>query len=343
MNEQNRGTLLLAAAGGIGALLATRAAVRRLHEYNLRSKTVLVTGGSRGLGLLMARTLIEEKARVVICARDWAELERARAELTARGGQVLAVPCDVASKEQVEQMVRTVGERFGSINVLINNAGVIQVGPMEEMTLQDYEEAMKINFWGALYTTLAVLPGMRERREGRIVNITSFGGKIAVPHLLPYCASKFAMVGLSEGLRAELAKYNISVTTVCPGLMRTGSYVNAYFKGQNRAEYKWFSANAALPGASMKGERAARQIIAAMKRGDAELMMPTQANLAIKFHALFPEVTSALLEFVNRALLPAPGGIGKRRAKGKESGSTEPVPLLAPFGEAAARQNNELG
>ena len=125
MNEQNRGTLLLAAAGGIGALLATRAAVRRLREYNLRSKTVLVTGGSRGLGLLMARELVEEKARVVICARDWAELERARAELTARGGQVLAVPCDVASKAQVEQMVRTVGEWLGSINLLINNACVI--------------------------------------------------------------------------------------------------------------------------------------------------------------------------------------------------------------------------
>ncbi len=341
MNEQNRDTLLLAAAG-VGALLATRAAVRRLREYNLRGKTVLVTGGSRGLGLLMARELVEEKARVVICARDWAELERARAELMGRGGQVFAVPCDVASKEQVEQMVRTVRERFGPIDVLINNAGIIQVGPVEEMTLEDYDEALKINFWGALHTIFAVLPDMRRRNEGRIVNISSFGGKIAVPHMLPYSASKFALVGLSEGLRTELAKYNISVTTVCPGLMRTGSYVNAYFKGQNRAEYKWFSANAALPGASMKGERAAGQIIAAMKRGDAELIMPTQANLAIKFHALFPEITSALLSFVNQRLLPAPGGIGKRRAKGKDSGPIEPTPLLAPFGEATARQNNEL-
>lgn len=342
MNEQNRDTLLLAAAG-LGALFATRAAVRRWREYNLRGRTVLITGGSRGLGLLMAHELVAEKARVAICARDYAELERARGELTAGGGQVLAVPCDVSSKEHVDQMVREVRNRWGSIDVLINNAGIIQVGPMEEMRLEDYTEAMNINFWGTVHTTLAVLPEMRRRREGRIVNIASLGGKVAVPHMLPYSASKYAVVGFSEGLRVELAKDNIIVTTVCPGPMRTGSYVNATFKGQNRAEYKWFSRNSSLPVASLKGERAAYQIIRAMKRGDAEIIIPVPANIAAKFHALFPEVTSALLGFVNQALLPAPGGIGKRQAKGKDSGPVEPTPLLAPFGEATARQNNELG
>src|SRR6185503_4123757 len=119
----------------------------------------------------------------------------------------------------------------------------------------------------------AVLPEMRARREGRIVNITSIGGKISVPHLLPYSASKFALVGLSEGLRAELAKDGIVVTTICPGLMRTGSPRNATFKGQHRAEYAWFSIGDSLPVTAMSADRAARQILTACKRGEAEVVL----------------------------------------------------------------------
>ncbi|MEJ7710408.1 MAG: SDR family oxidoreductase [Pyrinomonadaceae bacterium] len=138
-------------------------------------------------------------------------------------------------------MVQRVTETLGGIDVLINNAGLIQVGPLEVMTLEDYEEAMRTHFWAPLYTILAVLPQMRRRQEGRIVNISSIGGKIAVPHLVPYSASKFALVGLSTGLRTELAKDKIVVTTVSPGLIRTGSPRNATFKGKHREEYAWFS------------------------------------------------------------------------------------------------------
>src|SRR5207302_995684 len=150
-----------------------------------------------------------------------------------------------------ELMVDEVLDRFGRLHVLINNAGVIQVGPMEEMTLADYEDTMQTHFWAPLFTTLSVLPALRRQGEGRIVNISSIGGKIAVPHLLPYSASKFALTGFSEGLRAELLKDGIYVTTVCPGLMRTGSPRNADFKGQHRAEYAWFSISDSLPFFSM--------------------------------------------------------------------------------------------
>lgn len=341
MNEKNQNGLLLAAAG-VGAFVAGRAVLRRWREYDLRGKTVLITGGSRGLGLVMAREFAREGARVAICARNNAELEQARADLAARGADVLAVLCDVTDKAQVGSLVETVRDRFGRIDVLVNNAGVIQVGPMEVMTIEDYDEAMRTHFWAPLYTTLAVLPEMRRRRDGRIVNISSVGGKISVPHLLPYSASKFALVGLSEGLRAELAKDNIAVTTVCPGLIRTGSPRNAFFKGKHREEYAWFSISDSLPVTSMSAERAARQIVSACKRADAEVILSIQAELAVRFHGLFPGLTTNILGFINR-FLPEPGGIGTRRAQGKDSRSSAAPSWLTGLSDEAARANNELG
>jgi NAD(P)-dependent dehydrogenase (short-subunit alcohol dehydrogenase family) len=340
MKEQNKNALMLAAAG-VGTLLAARSLLRRWTDYDLRGKSVLITGGSRGLGLVMAREFASEGARVAICARDPVELERARQDLARRGAEVLAVPCDVTERAQVNELIQLVGRHFGAIDVLVNNAGVIQVGPAEVMTLDDYDEAMRVHFWGPLYTTLAALPDMRRRRAGRIVNISSIGGKIGVPHLVPYSASKFALVGLSEGLRAELVKDGILVTTVCPGLMRTGSPRNATFKGQHRAEYAWFSISDALPVTSIQAERAARQIIDATKRGDAELILTTQAVVAVKFHQLFPELSADLRALVNR-LLPATGGIGTNRAKGKHSQSELAPSLLTALSDQAAARNNEV-
>jgi short-subunit dehydrogenase len=236
--------------------------------------------------------------------------------------------------------VREVQGRLGPVQVLINNAGSIQVGPVDVMTLEDYEHALRIHFWAPLYTTLAVLPEMRRRREGRIVNITSIGGKIAVPHLLPYGASKFALVGLSEGLRAELLQDGVYVTTVCPGLMRTGSPPNADFKGKHRAEYAWFSISDSLPLLSMSAERAARQIVTACKHGSAEVWLGLPTKLAVAFHGLFPGLTADILGWVNR-LLPGPGGIGIQSAKGKNSGSAAAPSVLTTLTEQAARRNNE--
>ena len=107
---------------------------------------------------------------------------------------------------------------------MVNNAGMIQVGPLATTTKEDFVTALDVMFWGTLYPTLAVLPQMRARGRGHIVNITSIGDLVSVPHLLPYTCAKFAAVGLSEGLRAELGPVGIRVTTVVPGLMRTGSY-----------------------------------------------------------------------------------------------------------------------
>ena len=178
---------------------------------------------------------MQEGAHVIILARDRDELARAFEDLSRRGARVLAIPCDVTEHDQIQAALHEVEARWGPVDVLINNAGTISVGPLETMTEEDFELAMQINFWGPLRTDPGRPAGHAQRGAGRIVNITSIGGKVSVPHLLPYSASKFAFVGLSEGLRAELAKDGVVVTTICPGLMRTGSPRNAMFKGQHRA------------------------------------------------------------------------------------------------------------
>ena len=132
---------------------------------------------------------------------------------------------------------------------------------------------MDVMFWGTVYPTLAVLPQMIRRRQGRIANITSTGGKVSVPHLLPYCCAKFAAVGFSEGLRAELRRHGIKVTTVVPGLMRTGSHLNAQFKGKHDQEFAWFALALGVPVLSMSVDRAAAKIISACKRAQPSLTL----------------------------------------------------------------------
>lgn len=335
-------TPLAIGAGAVGLIVGAQAAVRFRRRMDFRGKIVLITGGSRGLGLVLARSFAEKGADVAICARDEDELYRARAELREYGVDVLAVQCDVTSREQVDGMVEGVNRHFGRIDVLVNNAGTISVGPMEVMTLEDYEEAMRTHFWAPLYTTLACLPCMKQRGSGRIVNIASIGGKIAAPHLLPYSASKFALVGFSEGLRAELEKDGIYVTTVCPGLMRTGSPRNATFKGRHREEYAWFAISDSLPLASVSARTAASRIVRACKYGEAEVMLSIPTRLATTFHGIFPGLTSELNAWIHRAL-PEPGGIGTARALGRDSESdAAPSPLTA-LTERAARANNEVG
>jgi short-subunit dehydrogenase len=324
-----------------GGAFLLKSALSRFFEYDLKNKTVLITGGSRGLGLVMAREFAREGARLALCARDGEELERARIDLEKFDIDVMVLRCDVRNRQEVADMVAAVSNRFDQVDVLVNNAGVIQVGPIEVMTQEDFYLTMEAHFWGPLNTILSVLPSMRQRREGRIVNISSIGGKIAVPHLVPYSASKFALVGLSKGLRTELLKDGVVVTTVCPGLMRTGSPRNAEFKGQHRLEYAWFSISDALPLLSVSAENAARQIVGACKRGQAELVISIPAKVAVMFDALFPEAMSQMLAAVSQ-LLPGPGGAGTERVKGKDSTSAWSPSWLTTLSDEAAARNNEV-
>ena len=238
-------------------------------------------------------------------------------------------------------MIGEVRSNFGLIDVLVNNAGVIQVGPLELQTQRDFQEAMDIHFWAPFYTMQAVIPEMRDRGEGRVVNIVSIGGKIAVPHLAPYCASKFALAGLSSTMSSELAKFGVRVTTVYPGLMRTGSHINASFKGQHRAEFAMFSLMGSLPFTSINAGSAARQIVRATRRGDAELILSPQAKMAAKINALFPEFTAETLSLTNR-ILPGEGGIGTELVPGRASTSAISPSILTALADRASVTNNEL-
>ena len=329
---------LLMAAGA--SLLAARRLGARAR-YNLRGRTVLITGGSRGLGLALAREMAAQGARLIICGRDPVSLERAAASLANAGAEVLATSTDVTDQGSVAEMVEAVRQRYGQVDVLVNNAGVIEVGPARSMSLADYEEAMAANFWGMLYPTLALLPEMRARKSGRIVNITSIGGKLGIPHLLPYSASKFAAVGFSQGLRAELAGDGIKVVTVCPGLIRTGSPRNAIFRGQHRSEYAWFSISDALPGLSISAESAARRIVAACRRGDAEVLFPIPAKLASLVNAVAPGFTAGVLATFDR-LLPKADSAGSARRRGAESQSWLSPSWITRLGDRAARKYNQI-
>jgi NAD(P)-dependent dehydrogenase (short-subunit alcohol dehydrogenase family) len=267
-------------------------------------------------------------------------LERARSALAALGADVLALDCDVTDRAAVEQAVHTVQSVWGPVDVLINNAGIVQMGPQPEMTLEDYEQAMAVHFWGPLYATLAVLPAMRSRGSGRIVNISSIGGKIALPHLLPYCASKFALAGLSEGLRIELLKENIYLTTVCPGLMRTGGAAHALFKGRHGAEFAWFTVTGSAPLTSMNADRAADQILRACRDGRAHVVLSASARLGALIHGIAPAVTADALSLIDR-LMPREDG-GTAAVSGQDA-RPDWLPGWATYLERrAAADNNEL-
>jgi NAD(P)-dependent dehydrogenase (short-subunit alcohol dehydrogenase family) len=316
--------------------------VRRLGAVRLAGKVALITGGSRGLGFVLAQELGRRGVRVVICARDEEELERARASLVIAGVDATALPCDVTDEESIAGLVADVEENIGPIDILVNNAGIIQVGPAETMRPDDYRRAMDVMFWGALYAGEAVLPRMRARRRGTLVNVTSIGAAVGIPHLAPYDAAKFALRGWSEALGAEMARYGVTVVTVVPGLMRTGSFGHALVKGRRYAEASMFSLASSLPLLTASAERAARRIVRAIEGGERFVVLGAPAKLLRLAHALFPGGVVRGLGWVTRLLpppdegardaMPLPGEIFRRGLARS---------ILTALGDRAAKKYNE--
>ena len=332
------------AAAGLGAALIARAGARRRRALDFAGKVVVITGASRGLGLVLARQLAEEGARLALIARHETPLDRALMELSSRGADVHALVCDVRNRESVDAAVAAIVARFGRIDVLVNNAGVIQVGPLENMHEEDFKRAMDVHYYGALHMTLAALPHMRGDASAgrRIVNISSIGGKIAVPHLAPYVASKFALAGFSEALRAELRPEGIRVTTVVPGLMRTGSPRNIAVKGDHEDEYAWFVVLGSMPLLSIDARRAARQIVDAARHGDASLVITPAARAAVALEGIAPGLVAAAGALASR-LLPAPAdAAGDVEKRGFESRPSWLPAFATAMTDRAAVRNNEM-
>lgn len=323
-------------AGGAWAL------ARRLGRVELAGRVAIVTGGSRGLGLVLAQELGRRGMRVVVCARDEEELERARASLAAERIDATALPVDVTDADGMAGMVADVEENIGPVDLLVNNAGIVQVGPSETMTLDDYRRAMDVMFWGALHGAEAVLPRMRARRRGTIVNVTSLGAAVGIPHLAPYDAAKFALRGWSEALGAEQARHGVAVVTVVPGLMRTGSFGHALVKGKRYMEASLFSLMSSLPLLTVSAEYAAHRIVRAVEHGERFVVIGVPAKLLRIVHSIAPGAVVRGLGVVNRLLPPAdegerdamplPGEIFRRGLARS---------ILTALGDRAARKYNE--
>src|SRR5436305_7579891 len=332
--------LVPAGAVLLGAWVTAR--IIRTSGCELRGIVAGITGGSRGVGLVLARHICEQGGSVALIARDREELARAKADLDRRGGapNAFGVQCDLLDAAQIEAAVRQIIDRFGKIDILINNAGIIEVGPLEHMAREDFERAMQLHFWAAYELVSQIVPEMRTWGGGHIVNISSIGGKVAVPHLAPYSVSKFALTGFSDAIRAELARDNIHVTTVAPGMMRTGSHVNAKFKGKHDIEFAWFSASAGAPLISMNADRAARKILAACRRGQPSLTLTYAARGAILGNALFPNLTGHIMKLASRCLP------GTDKKEGDQSRSGAQLHRLTPkwlthLADTATARNNE--
>jgi short-subunit dehydrogenase len=266
---------------------------------DLSGEVALVTGASRGLGLLLARELARRSVKLVICARDEVELTRAAGWLRDSGAEVTAVPCDVADQAAPQLLVQTALDRYGKLDILVSNAGIITVA-------------------------------------------ASVGGKVSVPRLLPYSVAKFGELAFSEGLRAELGRGPITITTVVPGLMRTGSHERAWFGGRPASEYTWFSLAASLPMVSMDAERAARRITTAVATRQPELILTPLAQIAARGAGLSPGLTGALLHLTHR-LLPAPGD-EHRMTRGRQLAPVIDDRIFAwltSLGRSAARRFNQ--
>lgn len=329
-------------AGSLGAV-AAGLALAPGATFRYDGKSVVITGGSRGLGLALARRLVGSGARVTLLARDAQELEHARAQLESLPrAQVYVVPCDVTDNAQVRHALELATLHFGTVDVWINNAGAITVGPFESMDERDFEAQLNLHLRANIGITQLLVPYYRERGGGRIVNISSVGGVIPVPHLSAYCMSKFALAGFATAVAPELAREKIIVTTAYPSLMRTGSPIQAVFKGDHQREYAWFAASDNVPGLSISASSAARTILRAAAAGRTEVYVGIPAKVGHLAHAAFPEAYAWSARAVAR-MLPNRQSHARRtgadiRALGQIAGLSEPFRWIA---EKAERQWNQ--
>jgi short-subunit dehydrogenase len=258
----------------------------------------LVTGASSGIGHLLAKRFAGEGARVALVARRAGELESLAAEIRAAGGDALALPCDVSDLASVERVCADTLERFGGIDLLVNNAGYGHHRSFLDWDLADMEQMMRVNYLGALYFTKLLLPQMVDRGKGWIVFMASVAGRIGTPGESAYAATKFAMVGLSEALSIELEETGIHVLTVCPGVIRTPFFDAEALERMPPVARRQF----------VEPEKLVAAIRKALARGSHQLTYPRFLWLACLVKALAPRF---MRRQVKRATLDA---IARERA-----------------------------
>lgn len=291
--------LIFAGSVAVGALLARR---KKLFDY--RGKVVYITGGSRGLGLSLAWNLLKDGASVALVARDLAELERGKEILlgTFPEAQIFISEADVTDVDQLKRSFQETCAHFGRVDLLVNNAGAIVVGPFAAMEMADFEAQIRLHLYAVINAIKIAMPHFQEQGGGRILNICSLGGKFGVPHMSTYDASKFALAGFAQGVQPELALDNVIMTTAFPTVMRTGSPIQAVFKGDQKKEFKVFEAMDNLPGLSMSADKAAKKILAAVAEGRTEVVLSLPAKARVVLGAVFPELMNSVMQIATRLL-----------------------------------------
>lgn len=304
-------------------------------------KVVALAGASRGLGLTLAREFASRGYRLAICSRSAGSLKTAAADLSEYGVEIHTHPCDITDRQAVQQWIKTVEDDFGPIHTLVVVAGIIQVGPPEDMTIEHFDKALAVMTHGPIYCVMSALEYMRERNTGHIGIVTSIGGMVSAPHMWPYATAKFGAVGFSDGLAAAVAGTGITATTLVPGLMRTGSHEHATFVGDGVKESAWFSLSATLPLLSINGERAAKKMVDGVLRGKPMTVITPAAWMAIRARGLMPGTITRLMGIANR-LLPGPTGQTEARPGYLFSDQwPQWVKRVTVLGERAAARNNE--
>ncbi len=230
---------------------------------DFQNKTVVITGASGGIGLAAARLFAAKGARMVLASRDPGRLEKARAEVSELGPEALAVRCDVSVRSDVENMCAEVLEKAGRVDVLVNNAGFAIYGYVADLSIEEIESQMATNYFGMVYCTKCILPALIAQGSGHIVNVASVAGSFGLPGIAPYCASKHAMLGFSEGLWHELRGTGVGVTVVSPIMVRTGFFEHPSFRGMPRRTRM-----------SLSPERVAGSIVRAAGSPRLEIIVP---------------------------------------------------------------------
>ncbi|HXW03192.1 MAG TPA: SDR family NAD(P)-dependent oxidoreductase, partial [Nitrosarchaeum sp.] len=245
---------------------------------NFKNKVVVITGASSGIGEASAIQFAKKGANIVLVSRREDKLLAVKKKITKFNVKTLVCPCDVSQKSQVKQMSKNVLDTFGQIDILVNNAGFVIYGKINELSIEEIESQMFTNYFGMIYCIKNFLPVMLEQNSGHIVNVASVGASFGVPGIAAYCATKYAMLGFSEGLKHELHGTKIGVTVVSPIMVRTNLFEHPSFENFTKR----------ATGISLGSDMVAKAVVKAANSKRLEIVVPSVARVGIWAKHTFP-------------------------------------------------------